>query len=248
MRKIIAAAALAAIVLGVIVLVQPAPSGAAAPEPDKVHGEWRIRVKPDRGTEYGKLIQEKGLPLFREAGGRMVGWWTTLIGDLYEQVTIWEFDGMPGFEKAVGFLGKDARFKKFAELRDPLLSGEVSRFLKLAGGAAKPSLPEPAKFVIHEVHRVPLDRMEAYSQFAAQAIPALQKHGFRPVGPWSVAVGRWSEVTYLFLFESLAEREEKIAKLLAHEEGKRFAKRLGELAEEVTTRLLVPAPFAHEAR
>src|SRR4029077_16181145 len=60
------------------------------PAPAKVYGEWLIHPRPDKGAEYRKLIEEKGLPLFREGGGRMVGWWNTLVGDLYEQVTIWE--------------------------------------------------------------------------------------------------------------------------------------------------------------
>src|SRR6266576_5297797 len=75
----------------------------AADPPDslgKVYGEWRIAVKPDKGSEYDKLIETQGLPLFREAGGRMVGWWKTLVGNLYEHVTIWEYDDMAAFEKA----------------------------------------------------------------------------------------------------------------------------------------------------
>src|SRR5271156_5295599 len=76
---------------------------------DKVYGEWRIVVNPDKSPEYDKLIETEGLPLFRQAGGRMVGWWKTLIGNLYEQVTIWEYDDMAVFEKAVGFLGGDKR-------------------------------------------------------------------------------------------------------------------------------------------
>ena len=35
----------------------------------KVYGEWLIRVRPDKGSEYSELIARKGLPLFREAGG-----------------------------------------------------------------------------------------------------------------------------------------------------------------------------------
>src|SRR6516164_7328361 len=81
----------------------------AADEPanslGRVYGEWRIGVKPDKGPEYDKLIETEGLTLFRQAGGRMVGWWKTLVGNLYEHVTIWEYDDMAAFEKAVGFLG-----------------------------------------------------------------------------------------------------------------------------------------------
>jgi hypothetical protein len=217
---------------------------AADPPPGKVYGEWRIRPRPDKGTEYNQLIAEKGLPLFREAGGRMVGWWTTLVGDLYEHVTIWEYDGMGSFEKAVGFLGKDERFARFVALRDPLLAGEESRFLRLAGAAERPELPARGRFVIHEVHRVPLTRREAYMSWIQRVLPALRKLGFRPTGPFSAEIGRWSEVTYLFGYESLAERERLIAELGASPEGRAYSEKLQELVEEVTTRLLVPTPFA----
>ena len=83
----------------------------------------------------------------------MVGWWTTLIGDLYEHLTIWEYDDMAAFEKAVQFLGGDKRFAEFVKLRDPLLAAEESRFLKLTTGADQPVLQDPAKFVIHEGHQ-----------------------------------------------------------------------------------------------
>jgi hypothetical protein len=220
------------------------PPVTLAADPPKVYGEWRIRVKPDKGAEYAQLIKEKGLPLFREAGGRMVGWWTTLIGDLYEHVTIWEYDGLPAFEKAVQFLGKDERFAKFTAARDPLLDGEESRFLKLADFAEKPSLPDASKLVVHEVHRVPADRMRDYLQLMVDMIPLLKKHGLNPMGPLQTVVGRWSEVTYLFSFESLAEREKLNAEFLSSGESKRYTDQVTRFAQEVTTRVLAPAPFA----
>src|SRR6476659_2760723 len=85
----------------------------------RVYGEWRIRIKPDRGDAYGQLIEKSGLPLFREAGGRMVGWWKTLVGDLYEHVTLWEYDDMAAFEHAIGFLAKSPAFAGFVSARDP---------------------------------------------------------------------------------------------------------------------------------
>lgn len=211
---------------------------------EKVYGEWLIRVKPDQGPAYNDLIEKKGLPLFREAGGRMVGWWNTLIGDLYEHVTIWEYDDMPAFEKAVQFLGGDKRFAEFVKLRDPLLAGEESRFLKLAAGAEPPVLHDPAKFVIHEIHRVPLRQQKAYlNSMEKDGLRILKKHGFRVVGPWVAAVGKWTEVTYLFRFDSLAERDQLIANFSRHADSKTYGK-ITELVDEITTRLLLPTRFA----
>jgi acyl-CoA thioesterase-1 len=216
----------------------PAPTG-------KVYGEWLIRVRPDKGPEYNRLIEQKGLPLFRAAGGRMVGWWNTLIGDLYEHVTIWEYEDMAAFQKAVQFLGQNQQFAQFVAARDPLLSGEENRFLKLAGFADKPTLPEPAKFVIHEIQRVPLRRMDAYLKFMEKdGLGLLKKHGFRPVGPWVVNVGKWTEVTYLFRFQSLAERERLMAQFSAHPDAQPYGGKINEFVTEISTRMLVPAPFA----
>src|ERR1051326_8414152 len=97
-------------------------------EATRVYGEWRIRVKPDQSQTYERLIEKSGLPLFREAGGRMVGWWKTMVGDIYEHVTIWEYDDMAAFERAGQFLSKNSAFARFVALRDPLLAGEESRF------------------------------------------------------------------------------------------------------------------------
>lgn len=247
---------IAAFLLALAVLAPPSrggelqePTGAKpAGATGRVYGEWRIRVKPDQGPAYNKLIEQSGLPLFRGAGARMVGWWNTLVGDLYEHVTIWEYDGMAGFERAIGVLSKDPAFARFVAARDPLLAGEESRFLRPVPGAIPPALPDPSPFVVHEVHRVPLARRDAYLDFMTkQGLGLLKANGFRPAGPWVTELGRWTEVTYLFGFESLAERERLIARFSATGPGRAYGAKVAGFAEEVTTRLLIPAPFAKAA-
>lgn len=211
----------------------------------KVYGEWLIRVKPDRVEQYDQLIADRGLPLFRAAGGRMVGWWKTAIGDLYQQVTIWQYDDMAAYEKAVASLGANERFAEFVQRRDPLLVGEESRFFRLTDGAAPPELPEAAATVLHERHRVPLARMAGYVEYmTTSGIAMLRKHGFRPVGPLVAEVGNWSEVTYLFPFASLAEREQMRAEFQKSPDAAAYGTKLAEFADDVTTRVLSPAPFA----
>ena len=224
------------------------PPGKSADAAARVYGEWRIQVRPDRGAEYNRLIERQGLPLFRKAGGRMVGWWTTLVGDLYEHVTIWEYDDMPAFDRAIGVLSADADFARFVAARDPLLAGERNRFLKLAPGAEPPRLPEAAPLVVHERHRVSLKNRQTYLEFfSGDALAMLKRHGFRVVGPWIVAVGDWEEATWLFCFDSLTEREKLIERFANHDDAKAYGRQLAELTDGVTTQLLVPAPFAKSA-
>jgi type 1 glutamine amidotransferase len=220
-------------------------SPAAESPSGKVYGEWRIQIRPDRVADYNRLIEQQGLPLFREAGGRMVGWWSAVVGDLYEQTTIWEYDGMAAFERARAMLGKDERFARFATERDPLLAGESNRFLKLAARASPPKLPETAACVVHERHRVALSKQNDYLQFATgPGLTLLKQHGFRPVGPWTTDVGDWAEITWLFCFDSLAQREELIAKFAAHPDFTRYGDRLQAFVDEIVTQVLTPAPFA----
>jgi type 1 glutamine amidotransferase len=237
----------------VCAVIAPGSRGGTEPPPQAggnetklVYGEWRIRVKPDQGPAYESLIQKSGLPLFRQAGGRMVGWWKTLVGDLYEHVTIWEYDDMAGFEKAIGFLSKNADFARFVAARDPLLSGEQNRFLRLATSwATRPSLPEAASYVVHEIHRVPLAHRAAYLEYMGkQGMGFLKGNGFRLAGPFAVEVGKSTEVTYLYSFDSLAQRAQIIEKLRSNPSAVAYSEKLGELTEEVHSRLLFPAPFA----
>lgn len=213
----------------------------------RVYGEWRIRVRPDKGAEYDELIRSRGLPLFRAAGGRMVGWWKTLIGDLYEHVTIWEYDNMAAFQQAIEYLGPNQKFAEFVTQRNPLLAGEESRFLRLAPQAVVPQLDEQAAFVIHEIHRVRLADLETYLEYMqTKAVPMLQRHGFAPVGPLVVEVGDGSEVTYLFRFSSLAERERLISEFSRQRDYQDYARELAARCQGVVTRLLVPAPFTRK--
>jgi type 1 glutamine amidotransferase len=222
----------------------PAADGKPA---EKIYGEWRIQIRPDRGPAYNRLIEREGLPLFREAGGRMVGWWTTVVGNLYEHTTIWEYDGMAAFERAIAMLGKDDRFARFAAARDPLLAGEESRFLKLAQGAERPSLPVSAAYVVHERHRVAMARQREYLDFAmGPGLATLKRHGFRPIGPWMTDVGNWSEITWLYCFDSLTERQARMAAFAAHPDSTAYSEKLSSFVDEIVTRVLTPAPFARQ--
>ena len=217
------------------------PSATLPPAPP-VFGEWRIRVKPERVAEYGQLIEKQGLVLFREAGGRPVGWWTTLVGDLYEQVTLWEYDDLAAFERAVRRLGADERFRRFAAERDPLLAGEESRFLRLAPGGLKPALPESAAVVVQEIHRLPPASATKYWKDLEGALSRRRAAGFRLAGPFSTALGDEREITFYWLHGSLAEREALLDNEAPTDAWPRL---LAELGVESRTRVLLPAAFFH---
>ena len=211
-------------------------------QPAKVYGEWRIRVKPGQDEKFSRLVNEQGLPVYRAAGGTMIGWWKTLVGgSSYEHTAIWEFDSVSAFESSMKSLQNNEAIARYDSARALLIDGDNSRLLNLAPGANKPDIPISANFVVHEIHRVPFAEQTAYFSYLTQeGIPALEKQGFRPVGPFVANVGKWTEVTILLLFESLAEREMCIAKLMAHPDGGVFWEAMQQHFGELENRLLVP--------
>ena len=77
-----------------------------------------------------------------------------------------------------------------------------------------------------------------------QGLGVLKANGLQPAGPWVVDLGRSSEITYLFRYSNLAERERLIARFAETAEARTFDAKVGELVEEVTRRLLIPTPFS----
>ena len=74
-----------------------------------------------------------------------------------------------------------------------------------------------------------------------EGLATLRKHGFRPIGPFMVEIGSWSEVTLLFRFKILAEREKLRFGFQAHPDSKVYGQKLSQFVTDLTTRVLIPA-------
>ena len=103
-----------------------APGAEEAAAAKKVYGEWRIRLRPESEADYNKLIEEQGLALYTEAGGRLMGWWHAYAGGPQEQVTIWEFDEAfvaprGGFADALDYYAQSSAIHRLDAIRVPTL-------------------------------------------------------------------------------------------------------------------------------
>lgn len=63
-----------------------------------------------------------------------------------------------------------------------------------------------------------------------------------------VEVGSWSEVTFLFRFESLAEREKLRFDFQAQPDSKVYGQKLSQFVTDLTRRVLIPTPFRKSRR
>ena len=153
----------------------------------------------------------------------MVGWWNTLVGDLYEQVTLWEYDDMAAFEHAIQTLSKDPAFARFVAARDPLLAGEESRFLRLARAP-----------YLHPARSPPVRRARGPPRPSAPGrLPRVHdRPGPRPAqgprlpprGPLGGRGGPMDRGHVPFRFDSLAERERLDRPVLRDRRGPRLCR------------------------
>ena len=185
-------------------------SFAAPASAQTVYGQWQINVKPGMMKEYEQLITSEGLPLFKQ-NARMVGWWKTLIGDLYQMTTIWEYDSIADWEDGVRAAENNPAFQSFAAKRDKLLDGETSEFLKLPVFASLTGNPISWDVIIHETHIVKQGHMEPYLEYWNKTgLKGLAEAGFRIVGPFVQHSGDSDELLILVCFSNLAGRDKKL--------------------------------------
>ena len=227
--------------LSAILAIALIVSFAAPASAQTVYGQWQINVKPGMMNEYEQLIIGEGLPLFKQ-NARLVGWWKTLIGDLYQMTTIWEYDSIADFENGVRAAGNDPAFQSFAAKRDKLLDGEVSEFLKLPAFASLTGNPISWEVIIHETHIVKQGHMEPYLEYWNKtALKGLAEAGFRIIGPFVQHSGDSDELLILVCFSNLAERDKKLGTFGNFSIAETFGGALNEHIEGFHIKVLTPS-------
>jgi NIPSNAP len=85
-------------------------------------------------------------------------------------------------------------------------------------------------------------------RFENEALRIWEKHGIRQVGFWTTLIGRSSqEITCMFAWDSLAEREKRWGAFLADSEWAAVVDKTekdGQLVENISSQLLTPAAFS----
>ena len=105
--------------------------------------------------------------------------------------------------------------------------------------------------MIHELrvlHSVPGRLPALLTRFQNDTLRLFEKHGIKPLGFWTVAIGESNNDLFLILqWESLAEREQKFGAFLKDQEWldvRTKSEAHGPLEASITNTILVPTPFS----
>jgi hypothetical protein len=87
---------------------------------------------PGRWRDYLALYEAEGLAIQRRILGRMVGYYTTEIGELNQIVHLWAYSDLNERAERRARLLEDAGFKGYVHRMLPLLQRQESRILRPA--------------------------------------------------------------------------------------------------------------------
>ena len=95
---------------------------------------------------------------------------------------------------------------------------------------------------------VPGRQSALLSRFKNETLRIWEKHGIRQAGFWTTLIGKSSqEITYMLVWDSLAEREKRWSGFLADPEWiavVAMTEKDGQLVESINSQLLTPTAFS----
>lgn len=89
-------------------------------------------LKPGAIPEYMKLYEAHGLSVQREALGKMIGYFSSEIGQLNQVVHLWCYDDFQDRQRRRDKLMQNETWQKYLALVTPLVVNQVSKILKPA--------------------------------------------------------------------------------------------------------------------
>jgi hypothetical protein len=84
---------------------------------------------PGKAPEYVRMYQEEGLDIQRPILGKLVGYFTTDIGELNLVIHMWAYESMADRAERRARLLADAQWKAYVPKVQPLLLKQESRIL-----------------------------------------------------------------------------------------------------------------------
>jgi hypothetical protein len=201
------------------------------------------------------------VPKWKDHGFRLVGFWTSLLGEKSNQLTyMWAWESVEERAKKNAMWHADPdRAKKWAETEKdgPLVKRvynqlmEPTAYSQLDKGEAygpAASTRQPYLFELREYQATAGRVGNIVQRFGGFTCEAFKKYGFRQVGYWTNLIGgNNQQLVYMLAWESLDERVNKFDAFARDADRARVfadSEKNGPILEQVTTTILRPTAFS----
>ncbi len=207
-----------------------------------IHELRTYTTQPSKFKDFVALTAKVGIKL-RTKHSRVVGYWTTEIGELNQVAHLWEYENFDHRTRVRAALAKDKAWNtQYLARSRPMLQRQESMVLVLAD--FWPFTP-PSRPGIYELrsYRLHPGKVPEWLEHFKAGLHARQKYS-KPVAVWSSELGELNRVVHLWQYENLEHRAQVRKAFMADPLWKETVAKLQPLMQVMESKILIPTEFS----
>jgi len=207
-----------------------------------IHERRTYTIQPAKFKDFVALTAKVGIKL-RTKHSKLVGYWTTEIGELNQVVHLWEYENFDHRTRVRAALAKDkAWHTQYLARSRPMIQRQESMVLVPADFW---SFTPPTGAGIYELrsYRLYPGKVPEWLGHFKTGLPARLKYS-KPVAIWSSELGELNRVVHLWQYESLEHRAQLRKACMADPVWKQTVEKLQPLMQVMESKILVPTEFS----
>ena len=207
-----------------------------------IHELRTYTIQPPKFKDFVAHTAKVGIKL-RTKHSKVVGYWTTEIGELNQVVHLWEYENFDHRTRVRAALAKDKTWNtQYVSKIRPMMQHQETMILVPADfwPFTAPSSPGIYEF---RSYRLQPGKVPEWLEHFKAGLPARVKYS-KPVGIWSSELGELNRVVHLWPYESLEHRARVRKAFLADSVWQETVGRLRPLMQIMEAKILVPTEFS----
>ncbi len=207
-----------------------------------IHELRTYTIQPSKFKDFVALTAKVGIKL-RTKHSKVVGYWTTEIGELNQVVHLWEYENFDHRTRVRAALAKDKVWNgRYLARSRPMTQHQESMVLVPADFWP---FTRPTGTGIYELrsYRLHPGKVPGWLDEFKAGLQARQKYS-KPVAVWSSELGELNRVVHLWQYESLEHRSQVRKAAMADPVWKETVGRLAPLMQLMESKILIPTDFS----
>lgn len=207
-----------------------------------IHELRTYTIQPARFKDFVALTAKIGIKI-RTKYSKLVGYWTTEIGELNQVVHLWEYENFDHRTRVRAALARDKAWQtKYLARSRSMVQRQESMVLVPAD--FWPFTP-PTGTGIYELrsYRLHPGKVPEWLELFKAGLQTRQKYS-KPVAVWSSELGELNRVAHLWRYESLEHRAQVRKAAMADPAWKEAVGKLGPLMQVMEAKILIPTEFS----
>jgi len=207
-----------------------------------IHELRTYTLWPGKVPEFLKLADERARRIRGDDYGTLLGYWYTEFGPLNQVMHLWSYDDLNARQEARAGLSKnEAWINDYVAHVYPLMRNQEIRLMWPRKEMGAPGTDGNVYEYRH--YKAKIGKAPKFAQALVDIMPVREKYAGN-ICVWQSEAALPNEMSHMWVYPSLDARAESRAKLMQDKDWQGFLKENTPLLEEMTSTVLMPAPFS----